>query len=191
MALFCVRFKGNPCSVGYLRPWNSVRDGETYSLTYLIPSNIDGIKDELKCQGNIIRHKLRFNGMTEEFIKSPEIRYSQKGKDKLKRKSGISVIHQICNPEIILGFDNPDDANRAATQTLYVGQTQYEIYPTTFEDDDKDKDRLVVELSEDEFDKLRGTETFETTKEDEGGIYCGNNRYRNNERMYITIKRTK
>ena len=189
MALFCVRFKGNPCSVGYLRPWNSVRDGETYSLTYLIPSNIDGIKDELKCQGNIIGHKLRFNGMTEEFIKSPEIRYSQKRKDKLKRKGGISVIHQICNPEIILGFDNPDDANRAATQTLYVGQTQYEIYPTTFEDDDKDKDRLVVELSEDEFDKLRGTETFETDKEH--GVYCGNNRYRNNERMYITIKRTK
>ena len=189
MALFCVRFKGNPCSVGYLRPWNSVRDGETYSLTYLIPSNIDGIKDELKCQRNIIRHKLRFNGMTEEFIKSPEIRYSQKGKDKLKRKSGISVIHQICNPEIILGFENPDDANRAATQTLYVGQTQYEIYPTTFEDDDKDKDRLVVELSEDEFDKLRGTETFKTDKEH--GVYCGNNRYHDNERMYITIKRTK
>lgn len=191
MALFCVRFKGNPCSVGYLRPWNSVRDGETYSLTYLIPSNIDGIKDELKCKGDIKRHKLRFNGMTEEFIKSPEIHYSQKGKDKLKRKGGISVIHQICNPEIILGFNNPDDANLAATQTLYVGQTQYEIYPTTFEDDDKDKDSLVVELSEDEFDKLRGTETFETTKEDEEGIYCGNNRYRNNERMYITIKRTK
>ena len=189
MALFCVRFKGNPCSVGYLRPWNSVRDGETYSLTYLIPSNIDGIKDELKCKGDIKRHKLRFNGMTEEFIKSPEIHYSQKGKDKLKRKGGISVIHQICNPEIILGFDNPDDANRAATQTLYVGQTQYEIYPTTFEDDNEDKDSLVVELSEDEFDKLRGTETFETDKEH--GVYCGNNRYRNNERMYITIKRTK
>jgi hypothetical protein len=71
--MYCVRFKGNSCTVGYLRPWNSVRDGETYSMTYLPTSVIDGIRDELKCSGRILRHKLRFNGMTSEFFKSPMI----------------------------------------------------------------------------------------------------------------------
>jgi hypothetical protein len=71
--MYCVRFKGNSCTVGYFRPWNSVRDGETYSMTYLPTSVIDGIRDELKCSGRILRHKLRFNGMTSEFFKSPMI----------------------------------------------------------------------------------------------------------------------
>ena len=136
--MFCVRYKGNPCSVGYLRPWNSVRDGETYSMTYLPTSIIDGIKDELKCNGKILRHKLRFNGMTSELFKSPKIeverlnKRTKKVENSVKRDSGISTIHQICNVEIILGFEKKEDAVDAAKNTIYVGQTQYIIYPTSF-----------------------------------------------------------
>lgn len=193
--MYCVRFKNSLCSVGYIRPWNSVRDGETYSLTYLIPSMIDGIKKELVCKGNIVRHKLRFNGMTSELFKSPMLEsYEIDGKGKvkryIKREAAVSTIHQLCCPEIILGFDNLDDAITASENTIYVGQTQYEVYPVSFYDND-DEDNIIVEMGDDEFSKLRGTETFVTDKEDENGIYCGNNRFRNNERMYIRIVRTK
>lgn len=193
--MFCVRFKGNSCTVGYLRPWNSVRDGETYSMTYLPTSVIDGIKDELKCNGKILRHKLRFNGMTSELFKSPMIeteRFNKKTKKvekSVKRENGISTIHQLCNVEIILGFEKEEDAVEAVKNTIYVGQTQYIIYPTSFYDNDENSD--VVELNDEEFSALVGTETFEATKEDENGVYCGNNRFRNNERMYIKIVRTK
>ena len=193
--MFCVRYKGNPCSVGYLRPWNSVRDGETYSMTYFPTSIIDGIKDELKCNGKILRHKLRFNGMTSELFKSPKIeverlnKRTKKVENSVKRDSGISTIQQICNVEIILGFEKKEDAVDAAKNTIYVGQTQYIIYPTSFYESDEDND--VVEMNDEEFSALVGTETFETTKDDENGVYCGNNRFRNNDRMYIKIVRTK
>jgi hypothetical protein len=204
--MYCVRFKGNACTVGYLRPWNSVRDGETYSMTYLPTSIIDGIKDELKCSGNILRHKLRFNGMTSELFKSPMIeedrlnKRSKKIEKTIKRENGISTIHQICSPEIILGFEKIEDAIEASKNSIYVGQTQYMIYPVKFEDadeedtDEKDVDNeegLIVEMSDEEFSSLKGTETFPTNKEDENGVYCGNNRFRDNERMYIRIVRTK
>ena len=195
--MFCVRFKGNSCTVGYLRPWNSVRDGETYSLTYLIPSAIDGIKDELKCKGKIVRHKLRFNGMTSELFKSPMInmekwnRSTKKFEVAVKRESAISIIHQICDPEIILGFENNEDAIYASKNAIYVGQTQHMLFPTSFYDEDNTDDDIVVEMNDEEFSSLVGTETFETTEDDECGVYCGNNRFRDNERMYIKIVRTK
>ena len=199
--MYCVRFKGNSCTVGYLRPWNSVRDGETYSMTYLPTSVIDGIKDELKCSGNILRHKLRFEGMTTELFKSPMIeeerlnKRTKKFEKGIKRENGISTIHQICHPEIILGFEKLDDAIEASKNSIYVGQTQYMIYPIKFDDgdnEDVDNDEgLIVEMNDEEFSSLKGTETFPTDKEDESGIYCGNNRFRNDERMYIRIVRTK
>jgi hypothetical protein len=46
-------------------------------------------------------------------------------------------------------------------------------------------------MDDEEFSALTGTETFETTKDDEEGVYCGNNRFRDDERMYIRIVRTK
>ena len=193
--MFCVRFKGDPCSVGYLRPWNSVRDGETYSLTYLPTSIIDGISEELGCNGKIIRHKLRFNGMTEEMIKSPKIDVlGKKGKPKTKRESAVSKIHQLRSPEIILGFDNLDDAINASRNVLYVGQTQYMIFPVSFrynDDEENNDEDIIVEMNEDDFSSLEGTETFEADKYDDDAIYCGNNRHRNNERMYIKIVRTR
>lgn len=198
--MYCVRFKADDCTVGYLRPWNSVRDGETYSLTYLTPSIIDGIADELGVTGKILRHKFRFSGMTDEFFKSPEIpRYGVSkircDKDRL-RGVGISQIHQVCSPEIILGFENKEDAENAIRQTLYVGQTQYIIFPSTFVDDNEESEEYIFnesnyieEMTEEEFSALIGTETFPTTKED--GVFCGFNRYRDNEKMYINIVRTK
>lgn len=189
--MYCVRYKSNDCGVGYIRPWNAVRDGETYSLTYLIPSFINGIEKELGCKGKILRHKLRFNGMTDELFVSPQIKRKSKkgGGDINYRDNGISKIHQLFNPEIILGFESMEDAVNASRNTIYVGQTQYMIFPSSFTSEENDDDNIIVEMSDEEFSKLSGTETFQT--DENNGVYCGNNRHKNNERMFIKIVRTK
>ena len=46
-------------------------------------------------------------------------------------------------------------------------------------------------MNDEEFSALVGNETLENNKDDENGVYCGNNRFRNNDRMYIKIVRTK
>ena len=199
--MYCVRFKGNACSVGYIRPWNSVRDGETYSLTYLPTSFINGIEVENHLSGKILRHKLRFNGMTKELFVAEE-RYGLvlggRGKKKeykyvKTRSHGISkYIHQLSCPEIILGFEKLEDAQELAKNSIYVGQTQYIIYPVNFDNNDEDIDgTVIVELTDEEFSKLSGTETFASTEDDEDAIYCGNNRQKNDEKMYIRIVRIK
>jgi hypothetical protein len=194
--MYCVRFKGSDCTVGYIRPWNSVREGETYSLTYLPTSFINGIEKEHGCEGEILRHKLRFNGMTKELFESEEtngiVIRENRGRKKYKalktRNKTISTIHQLSCPEIILGFEKLEDAENAAENYLYVGQTQYMIFPVPFDDETDD---VVIELSEEEFSELSGTETFASTEDDEDAVYCGNNRQNNNEKMFIRIVRTK
>lgn len=194
--MYCVKFKSDACGVGYIRPWNSVRDGETYSLTYLPTSFINGIEKEHGCKGKILRHKLRFNGMTKELFVSEEtngiVIRENRGRKKYKalktRNKTISTIHQLSCPEIILGFEKKEDADAAAESYLYVGQTQYMIFPAPFGDE---YDDVVVELSDEEFSKLPGTETFPSTEDDEGAVYCGNNRQKDNEKMFIKIVRTK
>lgn len=194
--MYCVRFKSDPCGVGYIRPWNSVRDGETYSLTYLPTSFINGIEMEHCCKGKILRHKLRFKGMTEElFVSESTEGYVLCGRGKNKkyekktfRDHAISIIHQICLPEIILGFELKEDAEDAARNYLYVGQSQYLIFPCEFNDGE---DELIVEMDDEEFSKLSGTETFPSTEDDEDAVYVGNNRQKNNEKMFVKIVRTK
>ena len=47
-----------------------------------------------------------------------------------------------------------------------------------------------MEMTEEDFDKITGFECFSSNKEDPEAIYVGNNRQRNNERMYVKIKYT-
>ena len=197
--MYCVRFKSDACGVGYIRPWNSVRDGETYSLTYIPTSFINGIEVENNLSGKILRHKLRFNGMTtERFISEERNGYVLKGKGKDRkytykktRSHAPSTIHQLSQPEIILGFEKFEDAETMSKNCIYVGQTQYLIFPYNFDGSDSLDGNVIVELDDEEFDKLSGTETFASTEYDDDAIYCGNNRQKNNEKMYIRIVRTK
>jgi hypothetical protein len=138
--------------------------------------------------------------MTKELFRAEErngLVLGGRGKQKVytykkTRTNTTSKIHQLFRPEIILGFEKLEDAQELAKNCIYVGQTQYIIYPVNFNDEDDDIDgTVIVELTEDEFSKLTGTETFPSTEDDEEAIYCGNNRQKNNEKMYIRIVRTK
>ena len=174
--LYCVRYSNiNKPYYGYIKPWNAVRDEETYSSTYLIPSFINGVEQELGIQGNIIRHKLKY-----QIVSSSKGDFSKAAS--YGKKPAVHKRHCLTNPEIIFAFDNKEDAEYAITQPLWMGQIQYLIYPDiTF------GNKGIMEMTNDEFDELTGVETF-ITNEDEG-IYVGNNRQKNDERMFVEIVR--
>lgn len=174
--LYCIKYSNNlKPYYGYIKPWNAVRDNTTYSLTYLPPSFIDGVQKNLGIEGNIVRHRLLFdtNGQQKDFNKA--ITYEK------ENKNGSTVHDRYClvNPQILFGFDNKEDAEYCLNQPIHLGQMQYLIYP--------DKKYGIVEMNDEEFNNLKGVETFLTNEND--GLYVGNNRQKNNERMYIDIIR--
>lgn len=198
--LYCIKF-GYPVKpyYGYIKPWNAVRDEETYSLTYMLPSFFDGLKERFNFHGNIIRHKLTFDlgGMSSEqgvrFVPHPKENLIvkpfkdrwEKGGDKTwGLVKAIHKRHELVNPELILAFDNKEDAEYMLTQCIYFGQDIYTMCPIMF-----DESFGIKEMTHDEFNELNGVETFLTSKDDPCGFYCGNNRHKNNERMYIQIQR--
>ena len=182
MELYCVKYGEDSMRFGFIKPYNAVRDGETYSLTYLTPSMLDGIKHEHFLKGNIVRHKLTFDGMTENDFKKSRVFDDFDCENpfvkKEKWKTNTHKRRSLKNPTIILAFDNKEDAEQMFTETIYVGQSEYIIYQ---------KDMFI--LSDDEFDSIPGVETFQTDENDLDGFYCGNNRLKNNERMYIKVDR--
>ena len=173
--LYCIKY-GNPIKpyCGYIKPWNGVRDEETWSLTYCTPSMIDGIAKRLVLNNNICRHKLTFdlNGMHLE--QNRRMVY-----DKDKDARTIHKRHCLVHPELTLAFETREDAELALTQTILFGQNVYILYPVS----------KIIECTESEFDLFYGVETFLCEETEPNSIYCGNNRLRNNERMYIKIHR--
>lgn len=176
--MYCVEFSNKLTPYyGFIKPWNAVRDVETYSLTYLPPSFIRGIKYELGIKGDIIRHKLLFSKshMQKDFTKA--VVYLKNG----QRSVTNHHRHTLVNPKLILGFETKEDADLAIGLPIYMGQNIYPLYGNASVG--------VFEITTEEFDKLQGVETFETTESDENGLYVGNDRRNNNKRMYIQIVR--
>lgn len=180
--IYCVKY-GYPTKpyYGFIKPWNGVRDEETFSLTYIPPSFFDGLKYTFNFKGSIVRHKLTFdlNGMSSE--QNVRKVYT---KDESKQRT-IHTRHELVNPEIVLGFDNKDDAEYMSTQCIFFGQNIYRLCPIAM----NDGCGFVTEMTQDEFNNIEGVETFLSDKDDPESFYCGNNRQKGNERMYIKIER--
>lgn len=187
--LYCVTFGGiiKPY-FGFIAPYTSVRDSETFSLTFCPPSVIDGIEKNLGCSGKIVRHKLTYfmGAMDKEFVKA--IVYTKTN----DLKQTIHLKHVLINPVLTLAFDNYSDANNAVLTSISFGQKEYLLCALPNSDDNTTKmktnqDDYIQIINDDDFDLIPGVETFLTTEDD--GIYVGNNRQRGNERMFIKIKR--
>lgn len=179
--MFCVKFENiNKPYFGYIKPYNGVRDNTTYSTTYFLPSMIDGIKYENNLQGNIVRHKLQFDrdGMSKE-LTSTILECGKWENGEFNRFPSIHNRYKLVNPVVYLLFDNKDDAEKMYQQHIYCGQTEYMIYPSE-----------IFEISEEEFNSIEGVETFETDEHDPNSFFCGFNRFKDNKKMFITIKKT-
>lgn len=166
--LYCIVYGGG--LYGFIKPYNAVRDCETFSNTYLPPSLIMGIVKENNLSGQIVRHKLQFDGMCSSDFKRSRVFTNI--------ESMFTIRHSLVHPVITLAFDTKADYEIMLHQSIYVGQHEYLAMPI----------RSFV-CSESDFDGLPGVETFLTTKEDPEGFYCGNNRQDNNSRMYVEIVR--
>lgn len=193
--MYCVRFSNkdkngvhSSPSFAFLKPYNAVRDIETYSLTYLPTSVINGIEERIGIpMGSIVRNKLTFDksGMAEELVKTSYgtiwkdgeiVEREINGKKGEVTKNGFHIKHCLVNPEIVFGFDTKEHAEEAFHCTIYLGQMEYMLYPYE-----------IFEISEEEFTDMKGVETYNT--DDENEIFCGFNRFKNNEKQYIVIDR--
>lgn len=165
----------------FFKPWNAVRDSETYSLTYLTPSVINGIEYENGLpMDSIVRSKLSFrtDGMDENSIAASTNHLGGRGKNKNVTVSdtiNTHKLHALVNPVIYLCFDKIECAKVLSDNCIYGGRFEYPLYSGEVED-----------ITEDEFDSIPGVETFKTNEE-MMSIFCGFNRYKNNEKMYVNI----
>lgn len=202
----------------FFKPWNAVRDSETYSLTYLTPSVINGIEYENGLpMDSIVRSKLAFrtDGMGRDVILARALggkftNASSLKKDYVKHKWSKPVYIQrniltqaltrkqendemvfqvteksdaqipyvqrtLVNPVIYLGFESKEIADKMRNNVIYGGRMEYSLYSGD-----------VEEMTEKEFDTITGVEAF-PAEDDITSIFCGFNRYKNNEKMYIKI----
>ena len=202
----------------FFKPWNAVRDSETYSLTYLTPSVINGIEYENGLpMDSIVRSKLSFrtdgmgrdvilaralggkfnkiSGLQKDYMKNrwgkpvyiqrnilTQALTSKQGDDEMvfqvteKSDAQIPYVQRtLVNPVIYLGFDSKEIADKMCNNVIYGGRMEYSLYSGDIE-----------EMTEDEFNAITGVETF-PAEDDITSIFCGFNRYKNNEKMYIKI----
>lgn len=182
--MYCIKYENTiKPYFGFIRPYNSVADGETYSLTYLPPSLINGLEKALDLKGKIMRHKLTYypNEMAREQVKIPIPNSSSDA------TQTVYIKNYLINPTLILGFELYEDALNALKLPLHLGQSEYVIYPNEVFSDDFDSS--IVELNDEEFSALLGVETFELDGDSDDAIFCGFNRLKDNKRMFISIDR--
>lgn len=161
---------------GFIRPYHSVRDAETYSLTFMPPSMIDGIAKELGCKGKIVRSLLQHTGKMGLAQDKTERVFENKKGEKIYTNS-IYKVHLLLNPAIYLAFENVEDADEALRHSIYIGRTEYPAYPIE-----------RIDMSVEDFEKIQGIEAIPCTEDTPGCQFMGNNRWKNNERQYAILR---
>jgi hypothetical protein len=170
---------------GFIKPWTSVRDGETFSQQFLTPSMVEGMEKKLfpellSKQGiiKIKRHRLAYNGLARqmEVIQGADYEVKQikgqKAKVKMRRQQGILYRSVLLNPLLYLAFERHTDAEIAARQHLCLCRNEDLVYPTE-----------VKSMSDTEFEGLVGFELRFGEQFDEAFL-VGYNRYHEAAPMY-------
>lgn len=182
--MFVVKYSGQ---FGFIKPWTAVRDSETFSQQFLTPSIVEGIEKKLfpellneSFNGKIIkikRYRLNYQGLDVQ----QERTWSKGGidiyKDKGIYKTNMGILNRgvMLNPNLYLAFDNEEDANQAATQTICLCRNEDLMFPES-----------VFENDSDEFDTIDGFELLFST---EGvGFKVGHNRFDNASEMFGELK---
>ncbi len=180
MNMYIVIYKGK---FGFIKPWTSVRDGETFSQQFLTPSIIEGIEKKLfpeLLQSNgiiskIIRHKLNYSSvdMQQEVTQT---RGWEKSGNKMTRSRAIIKRGVMLNPILYLAFKDKEDAERAVKQHICLCRNEDVLMPSP----------EIVEYSEEQFDSLKGFEL--RFGESEQSFLVGYNRFDGGSPMYGWIE---
>lgn len=174
---YIVKYKGK---FGFIKPWSSVRDGETYSQQFLTPSIVEGMEkklfpQQLKVSGiqKIVRHKLSYSAIDIQQEQTQTRGWEHKKKEKMMvRYQSILKRGVMIDPVLYLAFDNKDDAATAVRQHICLCRNEDMMLP----------DETIYELNNEEFDCIDG---FELRIGDSNQSFLvGFNRFNNNEPMY-------
>lgn len=169
MQFYVVKYTG---PFGFIKPWTAVRDGETFSQQFLTPSIIEGMRQKLEVE-SIARHKLTYLAMSnqQEVIQTKGWKLKKK-ENFFDRPTSILNRCVLLEPTLFLAFDTLEEAERASEQHLCLCRNEDVIFP---EED-------ILEMSEDEFNKLNGFELrFE---QNDKSFLVGYNRFENDQPMY-------
>lgn len=180
--MFVVNYKNSiGPSFGFIKPYNAVRDSETYSLTYFPTSMVNGISERLFGENeinHIVRHKLSYD--TERGLQEEGVHTVVNSFVDAKEITSIHKKNFLTDVCVTLAFNTLEEAKHAQEQAIYVGQFEYALFP---------KQEDIVEMTDEEFSSITGVETFAASEDDENSLFVGFNRFKDNERMYITIDR--
>ena len=150
--MYVVRYIGK---FGFIKPWTAVRDGKTFSQQFLAPSMIEGIEKKLfpgmlKYKGEIRkikRYKLRYSSISVQQEQTQPRGWARKNKMMLRPRSVLSR-GVMLDPELLLAFDDKEDALAAASQHICLSRNEDILLPF-YE---------IQELDEDGFQNLAGFE---------------------------------
>lgn len=160
---------------GYLKPWTSVRDGETYSQQFLTPSVIEGMRQKLGVS-QILRHRLSYDTLSQqqEVVHARAFKEEKRTGRIVGRDRGILLRNVLLNPVLHLAFPTLQDAELAATQHLCLCRNEDLVMPVG----------LVQTLSAEHFENIAGFELRFTEATMAGSFLVGFNRFANNASMY-------
>lgn len=136
MKYYVVKYSG-PFS--FIKPWMAVRDSETFSQQFLIPSIIEGIEKKLlsellKSNGiqKIIGHRLSYDQVTnqQEVIQTRGWNSTRKGgKFLFERPTAILMRGLLHNPILHLAFELLEDAQTAFSQHVCLCRNEDLMFP--------------------------------------------------------------
>lgn len=180
---FVVKYSG---PFGFIKPWTAVRDSETFSQQFLTPSIVEGIEKKLFPEllsetgiKKILRHKLNYCGLDVQQERTWAKGGFKANKEKGIYKTNLGILNRgvMIKPHLYLAFANPQDAERAAQQTVCLCRNEDLVFPDP-----------PVEMTEEEFNAIEGFELKFT--DNKNGFKVGHNRFNQAEEMYGELEVT-
>jgi len=174
--MYIVTYEG---PFGFIKPWTAVRDELTYSLQFLTPSTVEGMRQKLGVSA-ILRHRLAHEGFSRqgETTQSAGIKTTTvKSRNEITYKRATAVLDRgvMLNPTLHLAFPTREDAEAAHQQHLCLSRNEDVVMP----------DGPIQAMSESEFDDLTGFELRFGRGED--AFMVGYNRFNDGAPMFGTL----
>lgn len=136
MTYYVVKYSG---PFGFIKPWTSVRDSETFSQQFLIPSIVEGVEKKLfpgllGVDGiqKIAGHRLSYDQVTnqQEVIQTRGWNSTRKGSRYLfERPTAVLIRGMLHNPVLHLAFTAREDAQTAFSQHICLCRNEDVLFP--------------------------------------------------------------
>lgn len=181
MTYYIIKYSG---PFGFIKPWTSVRDSETFSQQFLTPSIVEGIEkklfpEQLNLKGikKILRHRLNYQAIDIQQEKTWAKGGINVYKDKNQYKTNIGILLRgvMLNPNLYLSFANEQDAEIALKQSICLCRNEDLLFP----------EQMQV-MSFEEFDLIEGFELH--FSDSERSFKVGHNRFDEANEMFGTLK---